>query len=117
MSEALAGEVAEHGVKVLIVEPGASRTSLYDGTRAGADGGAYASVGGTRALVGAGFDERAGDPAKAAALIRAALDAEHIPLHLPLGDDGVSAVLAHPDQVREDITAWEKRTRHTGYDD
>ena len=117
MSEALAGEVAEYGIKVLIVEPGAFRTSLYDGTRASADGGAYASVGGTRALVGAGFDEQAGDPAKAAALIRAALDAEHTPLHLPLGDDGGCAVLAHLDQVREDITAWEKRTRRTGFDD
>ncbi|MCT9078991.1 oxidoreductase [Streptomyces fulvoviolaceus] len=116
MSEALAGEVAEFGVKVLIVEPGAFRTSLYDGTQASADTGAYASVGGTRAVVDAGFDDDAGDPAKAAALILAALEAEHTPLHFPLGDDGVTAVLGHLDQVREDIAAWEKRTRATGFD-
>jgi NAD(P)-dependent dehydrogenase (short-subunit alcohol dehydrogenase family) len=115
MSEALAGEVAEYGIKVLVVEPGAFRTSLYDGTQASADGGAYATVGGTRAMVGAGFDDRAGDPAKAAELVLAALEAGRTPLHLPLGDDGVSAVLDHLDQVREDIVAWEKRTRATGF--
>ncbi|MHC3473457.1 oxidoreductase [Streptomyces sp. 7R007] len=117
MSEALVGEVAEYGIKVLVVEPGAFRTSLYDGTRASADTGAYASVSGTRGMVDAGFDDQAGDPAKAAALIRAALEAEHTPLHLPLGDDGVTAVLDHLDRVREDIAAWEKRTRATGFDD
>lgn len=117
MSEALAGEVAEYGIKVLVVEPGAFRTSLYDGTQASADGGAYATVGGTRAMVDAGFDERAGDPAKAAALILAALEAGQTPLRLPLGDDGVSAVLDHLDQVRDDVLAWEKRTRRTGFRD
>ncbi|MEU1268115.1 oxidoreductase [Streptomyces sp. NPDC005799] len=117
MSEALAGEAAEFGVKVLIVEPGAFRTSLYEGTRASADGGAYATVGGTRAMVDAGFDEHAGDPAKAAALVLRALESDRTPLRLPLGDDGVSAVLGHLDQVREDVTAWEKLTRRTGFGD
>jgi NAD(P)-dependent dehydrogenase (short-subunit alcohol dehydrogenase family) len=116
MSEALAGEVREHGIKVLVVEPGAFRTALYDGTVASADSGAYAgSVAATRAMVAAGFDDRAGDPAKAAALIRAALEADETPLHLPLGDDAVTAVLDHLDQVRADITAWEKRTRATAF--
>lgn len=56
-----------------------------------------------------------GDPAKAAALILAALDAEDTPLRLPLGDDAVNAVLDHLDQVRGSIAAWEKRTRATGF--
>ena len=68
-------------------------------------------------MVDAGFDERAGDPAKAAALILAALEAGQTPLRLPLGDDGVSAVLDHLDQVRDDVLAWEKRTRRTGFRD
>jgi hypothetical protein len=49
-------------------------------------------------------------------------------LRLPLGDDGVGAVLGHLDQVREevlghldqvreDVLAWEKRTRATAVDD
>jgi NAD(P)-dependent dehydrogenase (short-subunit alcohol dehydrogenase family) len=119
ISEALADEVAEFGIKVLIVEPGAFRTSLFEADRAGvsSDTGAYARVGETRGAVAGGHGSQPGDPARAAALIRAALEAEHTPLRLPLGDDGVSAVLAHLDQVRDDVTAWEKRTRATGFDD
>ncbi|MGW3193187.1 oxidoreductase [Streptomyces sp. NPDC001118] len=119
LSEALVDEVREYGIKVLIVEPGAFRTSLFDTGRAGVSSGtgAYARVAETRGSVAGGQGSQPGDPAKAAALILAALEAEHTPLRLPLGDDGVSAVLAHLDQVREDITAWEKRTRATAFDD
>lgn len=119
ISEALADEVAEFGIKVLIVEPGGFRTSLMEAGRAGAsaDSGVYPKVGETRGFVSGGDGTQPGDPAKAAALILAALGAERTPLRLPLGDDGVSAVLAHLDQVREDVTAWEKRTRATGFED
>ncbi|MFF8862278.1 oxidoreductase [Streptomyces sp. NPDC015139] len=119
ISEALADEVAEFGIKVLIVEPGGFRTSLMEAGRAGAsaDSGVYAKVGETRGFVSGGDGTQPGDPAKAAALILAALGGERTPLRLPLGDDGVSAVLAHLDQVREDVTAWEKRTRATGFED
>ncbi|MEV0737429.1 oxidoreductase [Streptomyces sp. NPDC050549] len=118
LSEALADEVAEFGVKVLIVEPGAFRTALFDTSRAGvsADSGVYAKVTETRGFVSGGDGGQAGDPAKAAALVLAALDAEETPLRLPLGDDAVDAVLGHLDQVRGDIAAWEKRTRATGFD-
>jgi len=119
MSEGLADEVREFGIKVLIVEPGAFRTSLFEASRAGAsaDSGVYAKVSETREVVSGGDGTQAGDPAKAAALIRAALDAEETPLRLPLGDDAVTAVLDHLDGVRADITAWEKSTRATGFDD
>ncbi|AKN69255.1 MULTISPECIES: oxidoreductase [Streptomyces] len=118
VSEALADEVAEFGIKVLIVEPGAFRTSLFGTGRAGAstDSGVYTKVSETRSFVSGGDGSQPGDPAKAAALILAALEAERTPLRLPLGDDGVSAVLAHLDQVRDDVTAWEKRTRATAFD-
>jgi NAD(P)-dependent dehydrogenase (short-subunit alcohol dehydrogenase family) len=118
MTEALADEVKDFGIKVLIVEPGAFRTALFETGRAGisADSGVYAAVGETRGFVSGGDGSQPGDPAKAAALILAALDAEHTPLRLPLGDDGVSAVLGHLDEVREDIAAWEKRSRDTAFD-
>ncbi|MGX9883912.1 oxidoreductase [Streptomyces sp. NPDC002276] len=118
LSEALVDEVAEFGIKVLIVEPGAFRTALFDAGRAGvsADSGVYAKVTETRGFVSGGDGAQAGDPVKAAALVLAALDAEDTPLHLPLGDDAVDAVLGHLDQVRADIAAWEKRTRATGFD-
>ncbi|MEW2078661.1 oxidoreductase [Streptomyces sp. NPDC012403] len=119
MSEALADEVREYGVKVLIVEPGAFRTGLFETNRAGVspDSGLYAKVGETRSAVAGGDGSQPGDPAKAAALILAALEAADTPLRLPLGDDGVGAVLGHLDQVREDVLAWEKRTRATAFDD
>ncbi|MER6011058.1 SDR family NAD(P)-dependent oxidoreductase [Streptomyces bluensis] len=119
MSEALADEVRDFGIKVLIVEPGAFRTALFDTARAGvsADSGVYAKVGETRGFVAGGDGTQPGDPAKAAALILAALEDERTPLRLPLGDDGVSAVLGHLDQVREDIAPWEQRARATAFDD
>ncbi|MEU6282143.1 oxidoreductase [Streptomyces sp. NPDC047028] len=118
MSEALADEVAEYGVKVLVVEPGAFRTSLFGTGRAGVSGdsGLYPKVAVTREAVEGGDGTQPGDPARAAAVILAALEADRTPLRLPLGDDGVSAVLAHLDQVRDEVTAWEKRTRATGFD-
>ncbi|MFB7502684.1 oxidoreductase [Streptomyces broussonetiae] len=118
LSEALADEVREYGIKVLIVEPGAFRTSLFEADRAGvsSDTGVYARVGETRGSVAGGQGSQPGDPAKAAAMILAALEAADTPLRLPLGDDGVSAVLAHLDQVRDDVMAWEKQTRATGHD-
>ncbi|AZP20182.1 oxidoreductase [Streptomyces aquilus] len=118
MSEALADEVAEFGIKVLIVEPGAFRTGLFEKDRAGVstDSGVYSKVSTTRGFVSGGDGTQPGDPAKAAAVVLAALRSDHTPLRLPLGDDGVSAVLGHLDQVREDITPWEKDARATAFD-
>ncbi|MFF9000670.1 oxidoreductase [Streptomyces achromogenes] len=118
ISEALADEVADFGIKVLIVEPGAFRTSLFGDGRAGAspDSGVYAKVSETRGFVSGTDGTQPGDPAKAAAVILAALEAERTPLRLPLGDDGVNAVLGHLDQVRAEVTEWEKQTRATGFD-
>ncbi|MGW4547129.1 oxidoreductase [Streptomyces violaceorubidus] len=119
MSEGLADEVRDFGIKVLIVEPGSFRTGLFEAGNAGisVDSGAYPKVGETRGMIAAGDGSQPGDPAKAAAVIRAALAAEHTPLRLPLGDDGVGAVLGHLDQVREEVEAWEKQTRATAFDD
>ncbi|WP_405447165.1 oxidoreductase [Streptomyces achromogenes] len=118
ISEALADEVADFGIKVLIVEPGAFRTSLFGDGRAGAspDSGVYTKVSETRGFISGTDGTQPGDPAKAAAVILAALAAERTPLRLPLGDDGVSAVLGHLDQVRAEVTEWEKQTRATGFD-
>jgi NAD(P)-dependent dehydrogenase (short-subunit alcohol dehydrogenase family) len=117
MTEALALEVGPLGIRTLIVEPGAFRTSLMGNLTASPELADYeATVGVTRAGAAGSDGRQPGDPAKAAALILAALDAEETPLRLPLGDDGVDAVLGHLDQVREDVTAWEKRARATRLD-
>lgn len=117
LSEALADEVAPHGIKVLIVEPGAFRTGLWGSTSASAATEAYATtVGATRQLVETGDGTQAGDPVKAAAAIRAALDADRTPLRLLLGSDAVDAVVDHLDAVRTDIVTWEQVARDTAFD-
>ncbi|MEV8586649.1 oxidoreductase [Streptomyces sp. NPDC051180] len=115
MSEALAAEVGPLGVKVLIVEPGAFRTGLFGNHSLSGDGIAdYAdTVGATRAFVETGGGTQAGDPAKAVAAVVRALEADETPLRLALGDDSIDTILAHLDQVRADVTAWEKVGRDT----
>ncbi len=116
LSEALAAEVNPLGIKVLVVEPGAFRTGLMGNRSTSAEIDDYAAtVGPTRAMADAGDGGQPGDPAKAAAAILAALDAEHTPLHLPLGGDAVDAVLGHLDTVRAEVTAWEKTARDTTF--
>jgi NAD(P)-dependent dehydrogenase (short-subunit alcohol dehydrogenase family) len=118
MSEALAAEVRPLGIDVLIVEPGAFRTSLFGNHSLSADGIAdYAdTVGATRSFVETGGGTQAGDPAKAAAAVIRALDAEETPLRLALGDDSIDTILGHLEQVRGDLTAWEKVGRDTKLD-
>lgn len=117
MTEALADEVNPLGIRTLIVEPGAFRTSLMANLTASPAIADYEpTVGATRSGSAASDGVQPGDPAKAAALILAALDADVTPLRLPLGEDGVEAVLGHLGQVRGDIEAWEKRARATAFD-
>ncbi|MBQ1124815.1 oxidoreductase [Streptomyces sp. B15] len=117
MSEALADEVAPYGIKVLIVEPGSFRTGLFSAGTASEETGPYAdTVGATRRMIESSNGLQPGDPAKAAAAIRTALDADRTPLHLPLGDDAVDAVLGHLDRVRTEVEGWEKVTRDTALD-
>jgi NAD(P)-dependent dehydrogenase (short-subunit alcohol dehydrogenase family) len=72
-----------------------------------------ATVGATRSMTETSNGSQPGDPAKAAAAILAALDAEETPLRLPLGDDAVDAILGHLDTVRGEVTSWEKLARGT----
>jgi NAD(P)-dependent dehydrogenase (short-subunit alcohol dehydrogenase family) len=114
LSEALAEEGRPLGIKVLIVEPGAFRTALFSNVSASAQIDDYAAtVGPTRQMIESGNGTQPGDPAKAAAAILTALDADATPLRLPLGDDAVDAILGHLDTVRSEIASWEKVARNT----
>src|SRR4051794_5022457 len=96
LSEAVAGEVAPFGVRVLIVEPGNFRTGLLgrslDTVAAMEE---YATtVGVTRSYFASEDGRQLGDPAKAAAAIVAALDADEPPLRLVLGADALEGIRA-----------------------
>ncbi|MER6051387.1 oxidoreductase [Streptomyces sp. NPDC001793] len=119
LSEGLADEVAPFGIKVLIVEPGAFRTNLFGKGSAhfSREHPAYAEkVGATRRLVQDGAGTQPGDPVKAAAAIRLALDAENTPLRLALGGDAVDFLVGHLDSVRSELALWEKVSRGTDFD-
>ena len=118
-SEALAAEVKPWGIKVLVIEPGAFRTSFSGGGLVQSEPlPAYdETVGPTREMI-TGIDGRQpGDPARAAAAILAALHDDQTPLRLPLGSDAVDGVLAHLDSVRTEIQAWETISRSTDFPD
>ena len=119
MTEALALEVAPFGVRVLIVEPGAFRTGLF------AAGAAVMSqpmpeyadtVGPTREFVTSAGGSQPGDPAKAAAAILRALDAQRTPLRLVLGADAVDAIRTHLGAVGAELAEWEPVSRATAVD-
>ncbi|HEY4008363.1 MAG TPA: oxidoreductase [Pseudonocardia sp.] len=116
-SEALASEVGPHGIRVLILEPGAFRTGFSSaGLLQSAPIPAYDdTVGPTRAMI-TGIDGcQPGDPARAAAAILTALGSDNPPLRLPLGDDAVDGVLGHLATVTAEVHAWEHLARTTAY--
>ncbi|MEU6753758.1 oxidoreductase [Spirillospora sp. NPDC046719] len=119
LTEALAGEVAPFGIKVMIVEPGAFRTSFAGGGLLMADEmPEYAdTVGRVRKGLPDSDGKQPGDPAKAAAAILTALDAEDTPLRLPLGSDAADAVAASLDGLRKEFAAWEPLIRSTDFDE
>ncbi|ALG14650.1 SDR family NAD(P)-dependent oxidoreductase [Kibdelosporangium phytohabitans] len=117
-SAALAAEVGPLGIKVLIVEPGAFRTSFSGGgLHESAEIDVYEpTVGPTRRMIKGINGTQPGDPAKAAAAILTALNAEDTPLRLPLGDDAVDGISAHLESVRTELAAWEHLSRSTNFD-
>jgi NAD(P)-dependent dehydrogenase (short-subunit alcohol dehydrogenase family) len=116
-SESVAAEVAPLGIKVLIVEPGAFRTSLF--------GAAFrtmpvipeyeATVGPTRAYAAGSGGKQPGDPAQAARAIADAVAAGAPTLRLPLGADAVQGIRAKLARVAEDVDRTEKVAVATAY--
>jgi NAD(P)-dependent dehydrogenase (short-subunit alcohol dehydrogenase family) len=119
ISEALAAEVGPLGVQVLIVEPGSFRTGFGGaGMRRSEPIPAYdATVGPTRAAVDDMDGAQPGDPAKAAAAILRALEAEDAPVHLALGGDAVDAIRGAQDGRQAELAAWEHVSRDTAVEE
>jgi NAD(P)-dependent dehydrogenase (short-subunit alcohol dehydrogenase family) len=118
LSEAVAAEVAPFGVRVLIVEPGNFRTGLLGRSlRAAPPMEEYAAtVGVTRSFFAGADGRQPGDPARAAAAIIAALDAEELPLRLVLGSDAVDGIRGRNEELAAELARWESLARSTDYD-
>ena len=118
MSEALAYEAGPHGVRVLIVEPGAFRTELLGGSRhRSPEIDAYADTANATRVAAEGMDgSQPGDPRKAAEAIVDAVYAGEAPLRLALGADAVEAIRAAQDARRTDLDEWESVSRATALD-
>jgi len=116
-SEALAAEVAPLGIRVLIVEPGAFRTSFSGpALREGRWVDDYEdTVGQTRRMVKSIDGRQPGDPAVAAQRIYDAVTAERAPLRLALGDDAVSGIREHLTSVGAELDEWAHLSTGTGF--
>lgn len=114
-SESVAAEVAPLGIKVLIVEPGAFRTSLFGAAFRTMPiiPGYEATVGPTRAYVAGSGGKQPGDPAKAARAIADSVAAGVPTLRLPLGADAVQGIRAKLAQVAADVDRTEKMATAT----
>ena len=116
LTETLRDELQPFGIHTLIVEPGAFRTGLF---RPGA---AYMSdempeyaetVGPTREYVRGNHGLQPGDPAKAAAAILTALDADEPPLRLVLGADAIDNIGQRLEAVSAELREWQQVGRNT----
>jgi NAD(P)-dependent dehydrogenase (short-subunit alcohol dehydrogenase family) len=118
LSESLAAEVKPHGVRVLVVEPGAFRTALFGAAfRHMPALDAYAeTVGAMRSWVRQTDGEQGGDPARAARVIADVVARPEIPLRLPLGGDAVDQIRAKLALIAADVDSSEALARATGFD-
>ena len=118
-SEALAKEVERFGIRVLIVEPGAFRTS-FNGPGAlllSKRIPAYdEQIEPLRTGMPDDDGKQPGDPAKAAAAILLALDSPDPPLRLALGNDAVDAIAESLDGAKAELAAWERVGRSAVFD-
>jgi NAD(P)-dependent dehydrogenase (short-subunit alcohol dehydrogenase family) len=118
-SEALAKEVGRFGIRVLIVEPGAFRTS-FNGPGALLLSQRIPAYDEQIEPLRTGMPEddgkQPGDPAKAAAAILQALDSHDPPLRLALGNDAVDAIFQSLDNARAEVAAWESLGRSAVFD-
>src|SRR5271154_6346085 len=120
VTQTLAQEVAELGIKVTNVEPGGMRTDYagrslivserkiidYDGAARNAE-----------RILGDHAGHEPGDPAKVAAAILAIAGADEPPLQLLLGADAMLYATQHLAAFHTEIGRWAKLSLSTGFDD
>lgn len=117
-SEALAKEVADLGIFVTIVEPGAFRTA-FNGALVAPNQTIedYASTSGQMLQWLAQMNgQQPGDPQKAAAAMIEAVDHPHPPLRLVLGADTLDSMYSKLQALETDLAAWKDVSLNTAFE-
>lgn len=120
LSGSLRGELAPLGISVITVEPGGFRTDFAGRslTQSAIVIDDYADTAGKRRKEhDTVHGTQAGDPAKAATAILAAVEAETPPGFLLLGSDALAAHRRVADARAAEVAAWESVTVGTDYTD
>lgn len=113
-SEALAGEVAPFGIRVMIVEPSRFRTNSNAGdvlefTEASET---YREVlAAVRADMAGADGRQEGDPARAADIIVTLVHGEEVPLRLPLGREAAERISGAYRRGLADVERWAETAR------
>jgi NAD(P)-dependent dehydrogenase (short-subunit alcohol dehydrogenase family) len=118
LSHSLADEVAEFGIKVTAVAPGAFRTDFLDPhSIRQASGAAEPSAATAAALqaLNAMAGKQSGDPDRAAAAILKLAASRNPPVHLLLGTDALTRFRASQETLNTEMNDWEATTRSTDY--
>lgn len=117
MSEGLAKEVAHLGIRVTIVEPGPFRTDFAGRSMSTAQPiNDYAEVMNPMRERFREMDgSQAGDPARAAEAIIAAVEHDDPPLHLALGEQALSVIRAQLEARLRELEVWEALGTDTAF--
>jgi NAD(P)-dependent dehydrogenase (short-subunit alcohol dehydrogenase family) len=118
-SEALAGEVAAFGIRVLIVEPSRFRTGFHT-----ADALEFAEASETyrdlladiRADMAGADGVQEGDPARAAGIIVSLVHSGEVPLRLPLGREAVERISFAYRRGLDEVERWAQTARSADFE-
>ncbi|TCN33415.1 short-subunit dehydrogenase [Kribbella orskensis] len=119
-SEALAGEVAPFGIRVMIVEPSRFRTDFN-----GADVLEFTEasetyrdlLAGVRADMAGADGRQEGDPVRAAEIILSLAYSDEVPLRLPLGREAVERISGAYRSGLDEVERWAEVARSADFDD
>ena len=120
LSEALAQETADHGIRVTIVEPGPFRTDFGGRSLSGPEGQMPDVYPGTQRFLDyfAEVDRKqVGDPRKAAQVMIDVVESAEPPLRLPLGELCITRIESELEKVRADIAPWREAGIATAFEE